>query len=97
MKAATEKIMRTVLDADETVSAGLVEDVLAVLKDEAVSGRYDPNRPLVVTQAQAARLLGVHRCARWRLVKRGKIRRVSVAGLPRYPLEDLKRMAQGEE
>ena len=92
MKKATSTILRAALAADETVSADELGSALAVL-----SGRGSVCRPLLLTQAQAARALAVSRVTIYRMVRSEELSPVLIRGLKRYRFEDLKRLAAGEE
>ncbi len=93
MKRNTSQIIRAALDADDSVRGDLKNTALAVLREEAAQA---PMHPILVTQAQAARLLGVSRITVYRMVQEGELEPVIIRGMRRYRREDLERIARGE-
>ena len=85
------KITRTVIKADEAIPADRKTGALAYL-----SGQADVLLPkLLLSQAEAARVLSISRVSLWRLVKDGVITPVHIGGIRRYRLRDLQRIAAG--
>lgn len=90
MKKNTSQIVRAVLQGDDTIRADQRDTVLAVLSEKGQGGAL----PLLVTQAQAARMLSVSRITIFRMVRDGQLAPVLVRGLRRYRREDLERIAK---
>jgi len=81
---------RAAIKADKSIRSDVRALALGVLNERA------PLEPILVTQAQAARMLNVSRITIYRMAKEGKLTRVQVRGATRYRLEELKTIGAGE-
>ena len=89
---AIEEILRLVCTADKPT----LNKIAAVLE-----GNHDPHtqkerETRLITQAEAAKRLGVSTTTVWRLIKEGSLSVVSVRGKQRVRLDSLTRYALGE-
>ncbi len=93
MKTETRKAIRAVMATDDTISADELQRASKLLLGrEAI----EAGRPLLLTQADAARLLGVSRITVYRMVKAGDVVPVKVRGAVRYRRSDLESIAKGQ-
>ena len=90
MKKNTSQIVRAALMGDETIRPDLRDAVLSVLSEKGQNGML----PLLVTQAQAARMLNVSRVTIFRMVRDGQLVPVTLRGLKRYRREDIESIAK---
>ncbi len=96
MTPTTLAILRSVATSDPNLSAGE-----QVLLQRLISGQVETpasttTGPLLLSQKEAARLLGISRITLWRMTKSGFVRPVEIApGNNRYRREDLEAMANG--
>jgi excisionase family DNA binding protein len=97
MKALTSQVIRSALRADETVRHDQYDAVLSMLTERAPRYWSYAAKPLLVTQAEAARILSVSTVTLYRMVKEGKLKPVMIRGARRYRWEDLERIAKGED
>lgn len=93
MKRSTSTIVRAALDADKSVRCDLKNTAMAVLREETLQAAM---LPILVTQAQAAKLLGVSRITIYRMVSDGELTPVTIHGMRRYRREELERLARGD-
>ena len=82
---------RAAIKADAGIASDRKAAALAYMGGKAA----DLARPLLVTQAEAARLLSMSRVTVYRLVRGGVLHPVEVRGAKRYRVEDLERIARG--
>ncbi len=84
-------VVRAAIKADPEIPADRKAGALAYL-----SGQADVLLPkLLLSQAEAARVLSISRVSMWRLVKESVITPVEIGGIKRYRLADLERLAAG--
>lgn len=84
------RITRAAVKADKAIPSDRKATALAFL-----DGRGDALLPrLLVTQAEAARMLGVSRITVYRLAQDGKLPVVAVRGAKRYRVSDLEGLAR---
>ena len=96
MNSGTYKAIEALLNADETVQASRREAVLDALTELPHSVDAGEKRPLLLNQAEAARLLRVSRITVFRMVKDKQIIPVMVRGAVRYRRDELECIARGE-
>ena len=83
------KIVRAAIKADPEIPIERKAGALAYL-----SGHAEVLLPkLLLSQAEAARVLSISRVSLWRLVKEGVITPVEIGGIKRYRMSDLERIA----
>jgi excisionase family DNA binding protein len=95
MKKSTSQIIRVVLSADETVGPHQIDAVLSILTERPPRNPDNRPLPLLMTQAEVARMLNVSRFAIHRMVKDGELHAVSIRGAMRYRREEVIRLAMG--
>ena len=82
---------RAVIKADASIPADRKVGALAYL-----SGQAEVTLPkILISTAEAARVLSVSRQTIWRWVTDGLIRPVEIGGVRRYRVGDLQRLASG--
>ena len=93
MKKSTCRIVMAALAADETVENDQRAAAIAVLRERTTA---KTPMPLLLTQAQVARLLGVSRYTVWRMTKEGQLPRVLVMASMRYRRSDIEDLVAGK-
>ena len=97
MSPTSKAILRSIAESDDSMTAAEREALVRLL-----AGRLDApspgtwtDAPLLLTQKQAARSLGISRVTLWRLTRDGALVRVEVLpGCFRYRREDIEAVAQ---
>jgi len=84
-------ITRAAIKADSEIPADRKATAVSFLEGKAET--FLPR--LLVTQAEAASMLGVSRVTVFRLVQAGELTPVLIRGARRYRVEDLRRLAGG--
>ena len=95
MNKGTYKAIEALLAADDSIKPAVRGAVLAVLTNGPPED--DGPKPVLLSQTQAAKLLGVSRSTLFRMVRDGEIEPVQVRGLRRYRYEDLQKVGQAEK
>ena len=90
MKPSTRKILKLLLEFDETVTEQQKHNVFSILFN-CPEQLTEP--PILLTQSQVAILLGVSRWTVRNLTMEGKIRTVSIRGAKRYRREEIDKVA----
>ena len=88
MTKGTSQLVRVALANDNTVRPDQRNAALAVLLDQLVE------MPLLLTQAQVAKMLSVSRVTIFRMVRDGELPVVTVRGLKRYRRTDVEALAR---
>ncbi len=96
MNSTTFKAIKALLDVDESVSPQVKCEALSVLAGKT-DRHADQSLPLLVSQQEAARLLGVSRFTVRNMVIAGTIQPVRVHGGLRYRRSDIEAMASADE
>jgi len=93
MKSQTKKIIKLLLDADETVSGIQKAQVLKILEQKLAR-----TIKIFLTQREAAQALSVSRQTVHNMVKRGVLHPVDISGqgLMRYRMDDLQNLRVSE-
>jgi len=93
MNAATYKAIKAVLGTDDTVTKDQARSALAILQ-----GRVPDSGPLplLLTQKQAAHLLGVSRFTVRKMTQEGKLHPVQVHERRHYRRTEIEAIANGE-
>ncbi len=94
MNKTSISLLRTIRETDESLS---FEDkaVLEDLIDGRVSRKKSGGGPLLLTQKEAAKLLGVNRVTIWRMTNEDILRPVEILpGTFRYRAEDIEAISQ---
>jgi predicted DNA-binding transcriptional regulator AlpA len=98
MTTATQAILRSVADNDPSLTVGeksLFQRLILGQADTALSRPVMTDGPLLLTQVEAARILGVSRVTLWRMTKEAVFRPVELtAGNFRYRREEIESVAR---
>ena len=89
LQKSTKQIIQTAAKADG-IDLQTIAAAIAVLEGRRLS--MEASKPLVVNQAEAARLLCVSRFTIRKLVAHGRIRPVQLLDCVRYPISELERL-----
>ena len=92
MNAATQKAVRAILATDQDIAPEQRDAALAILNGRVPQAGP---MPLLLTQMQAARLLGVSRYTIWRMTREGLLHPVSVRDSTRYRRTEIEMIANG--
>lgn len=97
MTSTTQAILRSIATSDTSLSVA-EQDMLQRLADgrtEATTARPLENMPLLLTQKQAARVLGLSRVTLWRMTNEGIFKRVEITPANfRYRREEIEAVAR---
>jgi excisionase family DNA binding protein len=91
MKKSTRQIIKILLEADDTIPIEHQRNIWEVVTNRP---KDDSSLPLLLTQAQAAALLGMSRISVHRLVQAGKMPRVKILDCWRYHRADIEELAR---
>lgn len=87
----TNDLLREIATADD----GLKAEALRLFRGEH-STTKEPSGSLLLTVADAARLLGVSRCSVWRAIRAGRLRKIELyPGFERLRRSDVEALAGG--
>ena len=96
MKQSTSDIVQTALRADGSISEQRLNAAIAFLREGKLPNAKEQDRPLLLSQAEAARLTNCSRFTILRLERAGKLKPVYITpGLKRYRRADLEAFAGG--
>ncbi|MBI3987418.1 MAG: helix-turn-helix domain-containing protein [Lentisphaerae bacterium] len=92
MNQPTQKAIRAIIATDESILPDQRDAALSIL-----NGRMPQNGPvsLLLTQKQAASLLGISRFTVWRMTQEGKLHPVKVHETLRYRRAEIEKIADG--
>jgi len=93
MNDATYKILKVTLSADNTISPDQRDAALAVLNGRVLK---NASLPLVLTQKQAADLLGISRFTIRKMTMEGQLHPVRIHESWRYRREELEALVSGQ-
>lgn len=97
MSPTSKAILRSIAESDDSMTAAEREALARLLAGrlDAPSAGTWTDAPLLLTQKQAARSLGISRATLWRLTRDGALERVEVLpGCFRYRREDVEAVAR---
>jgi len=90
MKNSTYRIIVAAISADDTITSDQRDAALSILRERNTN---TTPLPLLLTQAQAGRLLGVSRITIYRLVQDGKLHPTKIREALRYQRAEIERFA----
>jgi len=98
MNSITRSILQSLASSDSSLSAAeqlALSRLIEGKTSESCAGPRNSEDPLLVTQAQAAKLLGVSRVTAWRMAKEGMLHPVEILpGTFRYAFEEIAGLAR---
>ena len=86
MKRTTSQMIRLAMIGDEEIRKDQADAVMGILNERDVGHTCFRAAPILVTQAEAARLLSVSRITIYRMVTEGKLKPVMILGAKGYLL-----------
>ena len=95
MKRSMSQIIRAALAADESVRPDQRDAVMAILTEKRPANDRSVPQALLVTQAEAGRLLNVSRFTIRRLVEDGGLHPVNLRGVRRCNRKEIEKVASG--
>lgn len=98
MHSITRSILQSLASSDLSLSATEQRALARLIEgktNEPYPGSRNSEDPLLVTQAQAAKLLGLSRVTVWRMAKEGMLHPVEILpGSFRYAFEEIEGLAR---
>jgi predicted DNA-binding transcriptional regulator AlpA len=92
MKSSTRKMLKVLLESDDSITEQQHSKLMEILLE-----RSEPLKelPLLLNQAQVARLLGVSRWTIRNMVKAGQFHPVNIRGCKRFRRDEIEGVAMG--
>lgn len=98
MRKNTIEAVKAILACDSTVTGKMQACVLGILNGQDLSQGPEKAEPLplMLSQSEAGRLLGVSRITIFRMLESGELHRVQVHGVPKIKRSEIEQVAAGE-